>query len=275
MDLFVSTITELLDKIYCPKKHLILSGDFNVDFANKNHLTFSILQLFSSYGLASHVNGVTRAGSASGTQIDNIFSTLREEDLNCEIHLTDISDHYGQILTFRTSNASSKVSYNRKRFFTDANIMQFINHLEAETWQDVYQANDVNEKYITYMNIFHYYFNLSFPLSSSRIKRHGVSWVTTEIRDYAQYIKDLYVLYKQTNSQEIYKHYRGERAAYRKFLSEYRTSVNENLICNSKNKVKTAWNIFNKETNKKGTHSDITLKFNNKKIENPTLLLNY
>lgn len=94
-------------------------------------------------------------------------------------------------------------------------------------------------------------------------------WVNNEIKHYSAHIKDLYVTYKQTNSPIIYSRYKQERKKYRKYVSNYKKSLNENKILNAKNKSKTAWNIINKQTNKSNSHKDISIKYKDTKVREP------
>ena len=273
--LFFGNLIELLDKLYCPTKFYVISGDFNFHFHDPNdNDALSLVNILSSYGLKPHISGYTRVMSGQGSsQLDNIFSNVNEESVFSEIYTTNISDHFGQIIKI---NNIIKLCHNqtfmKKRFFNDQNLLRFLNYLSEITWDEVYLAQGASEKYTAFYRIFYYYFDLSFPVSTTRVKPEKACWVNTEIRNYSGYIKDLYVWYKQTNSQVVYDTYRSERKAYRKYLSNYHRSINDNRIINSKNKTKTAWGIFNSECNKTAKNLDISLKINDLTVEDPLVI---
>ena len=90
-------------------------------------------------------------------------------------------------------------------------MLRFNNYLQNESWEGVYTSQGVEEKYATFFRIMFYYFDLSFPLSKSRLKSRSSSWVTAEIRNYSNYIKDLYVWYKHTNNEQNFRIYKREK----------------------------------------------------------------
>lgn len=57
----------------------------------------------------------------------------------------------------------------------------------------------------------------SFSRNCIYTKPH-TTWVNRKIKNYAEYIKDLYVWYKWTNIEEAHHHYNVEHRKYRKFL---------------------------------------------------------
>ena len=211
VDTFINLLSELLHEIYKPLDCFIIGGDFNCNFKDTNDNNALILtNLFNSYGIKPHIFGPTRP--VSGRQPDSIFSNINETNvLQAAIYATNISDHYGQVLDFKVNEIQNKPTYTKKRFFTNANMLRFNNYLQNESWEGVYTSQGVEEKYATFFRIMFYYFDLSFPLSKSRLKSRSSSWVTAEIRNYSNYIKDLYVWYKHTNNEQNFRIYKREK----------------------------------------------------------------
>ncbi|CAH1997385.1 unnamed protein product [Acanthoscelides obtectus] len=131
LDLFLSTLDEVLNYVYAPNKYLLVNVDFLVHYDG----VFSVTQLMASYGLVSHVKGITRIGPTQGTQLDNMFSNI--PDTECSIIKINISDHYGQSLNFTLNSKAPNINYARKRFFAASNIQRFKDLLSSETWNDV------------------------------------------------------------------------------------------------------------------------------------------
>lgn len=263
-DIFENKITELFNNIYSKSKYFIIAGDFNINFAENTVLSNSITELLSSYDLRPHVTGITRVTTSTSTQIDNIFSNIPSNQIECDVLKCDISDHYCQVLKVLNALSSRKQEYVKRRFYTHSNLTNFKNHLRFETWNEVYWCSDVNSKYKSFYNIFYYYFDKSFPICHSKVKNNNNSWITNELKMYSRYVRDLYKLYKETNCDNIKTKYKQEKKMYRKFLSQYKKSINDNKIVNSSNKSKTIWNIFNSATNKNINRQEpITLVENN------------
>ena len=272
MNLFTQRLYDVLCLIYSPDKYIILVGDFNVDFSITTDTSTSVFQLLLGFGMESHVHGMTRVTSMTASQIDNIFTNITSREIEGEVYMSNISDHYGQIIKFRLQNKKKVIQYERKRTFSDNNIVTFTNYLKNDNFQSVYESIGVNEKYLTFYRIFYYYFDCAFPMDVRRENESASNWVNSDIKNYAKYIKDLYVWYKQTHSDLVFAHYKAERKEYRKYLSCYRKGINNNKILNSKNKTKSAWNIYKKETNKNKSKPTIKLKNNKLLIDDPQLV---
>ena len=195
-DLFMGELDSLLHKVSQPAKKIIFGGDFNVNFADCNdNLALSLINLFSNYGMHSKINGDTRVTAFLRSQIDDIFCNVN--DINCsDIYITNISDHYGQILSIKYLKNKHSLMYIKKRVFSETNNILFLNYIREETWIDVFSAQEVNEKYRAFFNILFYYFDLAFPVCTCRVRDNKPGWINTEIKNYSNYIKDLYVWYK-------------------------------------------------------------------------------
>lgn len=259
LDDSLSVLDILLDDLYRPNKYLVVAGDFNVDFATSNIKEATVLNLMTGYGLVAHGIGMTRRGYNSDSQLDNICSNIPIQKLEFRNWATDISDHYGQVLYVETNEAKKSNHFSLKRSFSGVQIEHFKNLVKQETWEEVFDIGDTEGKYSNFINILYYYFDLSFPKCKGRVKQTS-SWVTTEIKQYAQYIKDLYVSFKNTNCPQILAFYKSERKKYRKFLSDHKKNINHNKIASSNNVSKTLWHIFNTETQRKSNMQNITLK---------------
>lgn len=253
-NVFFSGVADLLEDVYGPDKYFVIAGDFNVHFERADKDCSELCQLLSCYGLVGHINGITRP--SSGSQLDNIFSNVNSDEVKGSIHVTNISDHYGQIVYINTFKNRQNITYIKKRHFTDVNVNTFKNYLKLESWSDVYNTHGASEGFKVFHSILLYYFDISFPLKMSKqtVKK---SWVTQEIREYSAYIKDLYVNYQITQNPAALDHYKQERRQYKRFLSNYQKIINHSRIQNSKNKTRTLWNIFNTETNRKKSNLSV------------------
>lgn len=94
VDVFLSKLDELLhESCVNDGGHVVVCGDFNVDFAVNSELVNALLQLMLSYGLTPHISEPTRVSATSSTQIDNMFSSFDSEVLNCFV----LQSHIGII----------------------------------------------------------------------------------------------------------------------------------------------------------------------------------
>lgn len=270
IECFIEKLIVILDQLCTSSKYIIVCGDFNINFSVNSNESNNIKQLLSSYSLTSHVTGITRPNFQTfGTQVDNIFSNITGNLINCSILESEISDHFSQILDIKILT-HDKPTYIRKRFYTDSNVANFKTALISETWDEVYRSQNVNTKYKNFYNILFYHFDVSFPLTISKVKNNQNGWISNELKKYSAYIRDLYTLYLQTKCNNVLIKYKQEKKAYKEYLSEYKKTINDSKIISSNNRSKTVWSILNNMTNRKTTDKNITLSgVDNITISNP------
>ena len=97
------------------------------------------------YNLTGIVDFPTRISHTSATAIDNFIIDIScFEDYSVIPLANDLSDHDAQILTIRTSvhNLSDRLITTRK--VDKQTINEFIYALSNESWDNVFNTNDVN-----------------------------------------------------------------------------------------------------------------------------------
>lgn len=101
-------------------------------------------------------------------------------------------------------------------------IEYFVDLIKSENWQDVYASPDVNSRYEAFASIFGYYFETCFPLRKTTKKTTNTSkgWVTPEIKQRSQDLRDTYALYKRTNCPEIFQLYKQGKKVHGKYIRE-------------------------------------------------------
>lgn len=181
LDDFLNGLSSLLHEMSHTSGKIVFAGYFNVNFKNNNDVNaMAVNEIFSSYGLQSHICGDTRVTALSGSQIDNIFSNINNDNVNySNIYTTNLSDHYGQIINIRNESTLNKSSIIQKRFFSDQNMILFSEHLSQETWLDIFITQGSDEKYTCFFNTFYYYLDRSFPVCTCRTRPNRKSWINS------------------------------------------------------------------------------------------------
>ena len=124
-------LKSLSEKLISENKEAILLGDFNIDLlkcdSNKNNSDF--LDIIYSTNLVPNITSPTRLTSRSQTLIDNIFSSIINDDCIAGNLISPISDHHTQFLIIPnyTIPQNSKEDlykwnfkhYSSKKFITD------------------------------------------------------------------------------------------------------------------------------------------------------------
>lgn len=272
-EVFSDTLEAVLEYIFCLNNtRVIVCGDFNVDFSVVTKKSSTLLDILAAYNMHPHVYGVTRP--ASGTRLDNVFTNfLDNSHFHCELSETGMSDHRAQIIQFaRISNKAQVYTVGRK--FADQNYDLFREYIRNESWLDVYQMSDVNDKYSALTSIFYYYFDLSFPwvrYSNISTGRHKRKVITPEMKLWSAHVRDLYLLYRNTGCREILIRYKHEKKLLSRFLTDYRKMINESRVCASSNKSKAIWSIYRELSNKgsSGEHGITKLTVEDRVITDP------
>ena len=122
------------------------------------------------------------------------------------------------------------------------------------------ENNDVNSIYKSFLNIYLRVFYSSFPLRKLITKTNSNAWIATGIRTSCKYKRDLYLLCKNSNNCLLKNHYK----LYTKILSNI---IKKDIKChnnnnnkqteNSKNKMKTVWDITGTLTGVKAKNEDV------------------
>ena len=148
----------LSEKLISENKEVILLGDFNIDLlkcdSNKNVSDF--LDIIYSTNLVPNITSPTRLTSRSQTLIDNIFSSIINDDCIAGNLISPISDHHAQFLIIPnytiTQNSKKDIykwsfkHFSSKKFITDlekVNCDNILNVFEAKV--DKYFLNFSNE----------------------------------------------------------------------------------------------------------------------------------
>ena len=102
------------------------------------------------------------------------------------------------------------------------------------------------------------------------------SWVNRNILDDSEHLKNLFWLYKTTNSEEVRKNYFEEKKNFTSKIRDMKKCYYDNVIKNSSNTNKASWKIVRDITNSNKKHNIDTLSIlhNNEVINNPSKISN-
>ena len=124
-------------------------------------------------------------------------------------------------------------------------------NLSYETWEQVFDGNDVNEIFNSFLNTFLRIYYSSFPLIRARKKLNQNSWITPGIITSCKRKRELYKELKNNNNTTLASYYRDYVRILSRVIREAKITKNDQLILNFHNEVKTTWGIINKESGKK------------------------
>jgi hypothetical protein len=144
-----------------------------------------------------------------------------------------------------------------------------------ENWENVFNstsANDVNVMFNNFLNMYLRIFYCSFPVHKYLVRNKSKGWLTKGILISCRHKKSLYLLCKKSNSIVLRNFYKNCRILTSTIQLAKKFYFNE-IIYQSENKTKTAWNIIKSLTNKTVNRSEEPmLNMEGKLIKNPQML---
>jgi hypothetical protein len=136
-------------------------------------------------------------------------------------------------------------------------ISHFKIKLSYETWDNVFENNDVNCIYNSFLNTYLRVFYSSFPLRKLITKTNSNAWITTGIRTTFKHKRDLYLPCRSNNNPLLKNHYKLYCKLLSNVIREAKKCHNNKQIENSKNKMTTTWAITRTLTEEKAKNEDI------------------
>jgi len=166
-------------------------------------------------------------------------------------HCLEVSDHDAQMLILNKGQKKEEECYpytNRK--INKYTIADFQLNLSYEMWEQIFDGNDVNEIFNSFLNTFLRIYYSSFPLIRVKNKMNQNSWITPGIITCCKHKRELYKELQNNNNTTLASNYRDYAKILSRVIREAKISDNDQLILNSHNKVKTTWGIINKDSGK-------------------------
>jgi hypothetical protein len=240
-----------------------IGGDLNINFLSESVELKLLFDVFESYGFKLNYKDPTRIHGTCMSGIDYLLSNIPCNQYSCSVVQSNISDHFHQTLNVPKSYIGlTKAQDNKgkisKRFFSNNNINKFKSYLiNCNTDFDFYQN-------------FIKLFNICFPLKSVKIinnANHSV-YTSSYLKEFSTSLREWHSFFKD-NHLPISQDYRDMVKVFKKDVIQNRITVNNNKISNSKNKIKTTWDVINQKIKNKNTSQNVKL------IHNGTVLQDY
>lgn len=250
-------------------KSMFICGDFNIDLlkyeCHQNSQDF-VNQLFS-FGFYPLINMPTRVTFSSNTIIDNIYTNEVGVTMKNGIMINDISDHlpiFNLVEYSYSRNHKTKCTkYSYVRQLKEQNVSNFSERLHNLDWTDVYETDNVNACYTSFMALFTDSFNISCPVVKVKHKQENSRkpWLTKGLINACKKKNNLYksfIKYRNKQAEIKYKTYKNklisilrsaEKMYYCKKLKDY------------KNDIKSTWKILNEITQRKKGKCVVTNEF--------------
>ena len=123
--------------------------------------------------------------------------------------------------------------------------------MALESWHLVFGANDVNDSYYIFIDIFMKHYNHCCPMKEHKCKKHHKAWITNSLKDACKKKNKLYVAFKKNptfQNECKYKKYKNK-------LTNILRTCEETYYSNKLDKVKAdnkeTWRVLNEILNRK------------------------
>lgn len=245
-NLFLESVEAVLQFIYSPTQRIIICGDINIDYLLISEQRKQLDNLLLLYNLASIVNFPTRITNTSSSSIDNVFIDVSGFDNYTVFPFPNgLSDHDAQILVLRSLYPGQFSGAKFERTVNQQTTTDFIFALSSESWSNIFNIDDVNQMYNSFLNTYLRIFNASFPLT--RVVNHikGNQWITAGILISCKRKRELFLLCRTSNNPVLKQYYKKYCNMLVKVIRVAKRMTYSARISASHNKTKTTWNILN------------------------------
>jgi hypothetical protein len=176
-----------------------------------------------------------------------------EKAITVKIFINGLSDHDTQLLILNKGQKKENECHTYiKRKINNYTTADFQLKLSHETWEPVFDGNDVNQLFNSFLNIFLRIYYSSFPLIQAKSKMNQNSWITPGIITSCKHKRELYKELQNNNNATFASYYRDYTKILSMVIRKEKIIEHDKLILNSHNKLKTTWGIIkNQEEIKK------------------------
>jgi hypothetical protein len=250
---FESNMENVLKLVSKSQKHVIVCGDFNVNLLESSSNTVKLLCLFKSFNLFNLFFEPTRVGATSATCLDNIFCNC--ECLDKQIFNCFNSDHSGQRASFISLGQRTPQTITF-RPITGYRLELFKNEIQKSLsslpYSHFYESNSM---YKDLFGVILHSFNKNFKLrtiSGSKVttKAKFSEWATVGIHRSRKRLYELYGERELNRNAGFLDYVRNYSKIFKKVCLTAKANFINSKLKVSDNKVKTVWNIINREAGK-------------------------
>ena len=123
--------------------------------------------------------------------------------------------------------------------------------MALESWHLVFGANDVNDSYNIFIDIFMKHYNHCCPMKEHKCKKHHKAWITNSLKDACKKKNKLHVAFKKNPTFQN----EGKYKKYKNKLTNILRTCEETYYSNKFDKVKAdnkeTWRVLNEILNRK------------------------
>ena len=217
LSVFNELLSDMFGKILSENKYVYIFGDFNVNTMSSvigNANTQEFKDIFSSNYCLPLITKPTRVTNSCSSLIDNIYSNVPINPGKCNSGILEvsISDHYAIFAIDNSTHTKANASNVTKRSFCNKNIENFKRCLTNQSWDFVYESEDLQAAFSRFQGVIDVHFNTNFKLHTftrTYINRHP--WMTEALRTQIRLKNSKYKEYVKSNNVDIVESYKDSK----------------------------------------------------------------
>jgi hypothetical protein len=283
-DIFFEQLDNLLQlvNIKYSKKKVIIGGDLNIDVLKTTALSQKLLNLFGNANFHQNVREHTRITPNSQTCLDILFTNFDMNNTEIEVVELGFSDHRGVLVTLQSISDKTKaqrIQYSYvTRLYTENNINKFKTELQNTDFTSLFNPQStINENFDRFHAEIKNLLDQCIPKKRFKPKpKPKRQWLTRGLKVSSEHKRQLKILINQGGDTVLKKHFKTYDKILKRAVYISKKINNINKINNSKNKVKTVWQIIGEQTNKAKIKKkdNMSLNINGSIINDPQLVTN-
>lgn len=267
VDIFSSTLFDVMDIINSEKKFSVMMGDVNMDLLKfgTHDKTNDYVDGIFSHGYIPVILKPTRLTNTSATLIDHIYSNNARSESTSGIILTDVADHFG-IFYIKTDQSKNtlKCTTTTTRSFCESNISIFKDRLDKIDFSDIMETDCPNEAYNKFMVLYKREFDLSFPVIKKRIHKKYIKrepWISSGLLTSTRTKCKLLKMKLRKPTVENINSYKIFINLFNKLKRTMKRNYFANMIEQNKNNMKQTWLVLKKAMGKQNDKLSIVQNF--------------
>ena len=183
----MATIQESLAYITTKFEHVIITGDFNINFlAPESYPTvFFQMNICEPFGLTQIIKDPTRVTSTTSTLIDLMLVTnLENVKKSGVVDIPGISDHCCVYMAYAIKKPIFKPKTITKRDFSKFNQEAFLNDIRSAPFELIYAVSEDNldDQATIFENVFSDVLNKHAPFKTFTVRHPKSPWLTDNIK---------------------------------------------------------------------------------------------
>ena len=203
-------IFESLQALIIKYGHVVILGDLNIDFLNKDTPKYRYFksQIVDPLGLTQLINKPTRTTKNTKTLIDLILVSSPESVKYSDVTVCPFEvDHDLIYMAYNFKKVKFKPRMITKRIMKDFSVDEFKNKLDLAPWGNINSVpqNDIDNQIVILENIFENVLDEVAPLKTFRVTRPPSPWLTEDLKKLMDDRDKLKAAYKKNLTQSLKK----------------------------------------------------------------------